>query len=111
MPAARIEDLRVERIADDGCASFSIVGSHRGAPGRPSIPPDLAACPDCIAEVFDPSDRRFGYALTNCTRCGPRYTIATDVPYDRERTSMAAFPMCARCRSEYESREPALPTS
>jgi hydrogenase maturation protein HypF len=66
------------------------------------ISPDVAACPDCLAEVFDPADRRYGYPFLNCTNCGPRLTIITGAPYDRRRTTMAAFPMCAACQAEYE---------
>lgn len=102
MPAARILHLRTEPIPDEAFASFTIVASRKGGEKRPSIPPDLATCPDCLREVLDPRDRRHGYAFTNCTRCGPRYTIALDVPYDRERTTMSAFPMCGACSAEYE---------
>ena len=66
-----------------------------------SIPPDLATCPHCAAEIADPANRRHGYAFTNCTNCGPRFTIATDIPYDRAATTMAPFAMCAACRHEY----------
>jgi Hydrogenase maturation factor len=67
-----------------------------------SIPPDLATCEDCLAEIFDPADRRHRYAFTNCTRCGPRFTIAREVPYDRAATTMAPFRMCALCQAEYD---------
>ena len=102
MPAARIVELRTEPIPPESLDDFAIVPSSDSAERRPSIPPDLATCPDCLREVRDPTDRRYGYAFTNCTRCGPRYTIATDVPYDRERTTMAPFMMCEACRAEYE---------
>src|SRR5262249_11231976 len=61
-----------------------------------------ATCDDCLREMLDPHNRRFGYPFTNCTNCGPRFTIVTDVPYDRPRTTMAAFVMCAACAREYE---------
>nr|MBA2355285.1 carbamoyltransferase HypF [Acidobacteriota bacterium] len=66
------------------------------------VSPDIATCDSCLAEVLDPSSRRFGYAFTTCASCGPRLTIMTGVPYDRQRTTMKAFPMCAECRREYD---------
>ena len=66
------------------------------------VPPDVATCPDCAADFTTPGNRRFGYPFTNCTNCGPRYTIIRDVPYDRPLTTMAEFQMCARCQREYE---------
>src|SRR4029078_10229881 len=70
---------------------------------RVSIPPDLATCDACVAEMLDPTNRRYRYPFTNCTNCGPRFTIATDAPYDRVNTTMAPFAMCERCRREYEN--------
>jgi hydrogenase maturation protein HypF len=65
------------------------------------VSPDVGICPDCLRELTDPADRRHRYPFLNCTNCGPRFTIVKDVPYDRERTSMAAFPMCPSCDAEY----------
>ena len=103
-PAARFDDVACERIAAEPAGAFVIVESE--APGaaepRVSIPADLATCPDCLRELFDPLDRRHRYPFTNCTSCGPRFTIARGVPYDRALTTMAPFALCAACRREYE---------
>ena len=103
-PAARFDEIGCERIAAEPVRDFRIVESE--APGasepRVSIPADLATCPDCLAELRDPSNRRYRYPFTNCTNCGPRFTIARGVPYDRPLTTMAPFVLCADCRREYE---------
>jgi hydrogenase maturation protein HypF len=84
-----------------GEASFRIVPSER-ASGLPTlIPPDVAPCADCLAEMADPADRRYLYPFITCTNCGPRLSIIRDVPYDRPLTTLAAFPMCDACRAEY----------
>ena len=101
-PAARIRELRADVIAAESIASFEIVPSEEKPERRVSIPPDLPTCTDCVAEIFDPANWRFRYPFTNCTNCGPRFTIARDVPYDRAATTMAAFRMCPDCRREYE---------
>jgi len=101
-PAADVRELRAEAIAPEAREGFEIVASQGEGERRVSIPPDLATCPECLREVQDPADRRHGYPFTNCTHCGPRYTIARDVPYDRAATSMAGFRMCRRCAGEYE---------
>ncbi len=82
--------------------AFRIVHSRRGAQRATLISPDMAVCDDCLAELFDPADRRFGYPFINCTNCGPRYTIIDDVPYDRPHTSMRRFVMCPACQAEYD---------
>jgi hydrogenase maturation protein HypF len=101
-PAARITAFVTSAIAPEALTRFVIVSSERGEERQVSIPPELATCDECVAEIFDPSSRRFRYAFTNCTNCGPRFTIATDVPYDRPATTMAPFVMCEACRREYE---------
>jgi hydrogenase maturation protein HypF len=100
--AARVVELREQAIGVEPAEGFVIVASRDDGARRVSIPPELATCPECLAEVFDPADRRYGYPFTNCTSCGPRYTIARDSPYDRAATTMARFVMCAECRREYE---------
>ena len=101
-PAARVTSLSVRRVPPAGFPGFSIRESRRGGIALSTIPPDIATCPECLRELADPADRRRGYPFVNCTNCGPRFTIVTSLPYDRERTSMAAFPMCPACRKEYE---------
>ena len=101
-PAAVVREIEAQAIPHEPRTAFTIAASESEGAVRVSIPPDLAACDECVAEIFDPADRRFRYPFTNCTACGPRFTIARDVPYDRPNTSMAAFPMCAPCRREYE---------
>ncbi len=102
-PAARIRELRWRSIPSEPAERFEIVESHGDGERRVSIPADLATCADCLSEIFDPSNRRYRYPFTNCTNCGPRFTIARDVPYDRPATTMAPFPMCAECQREYDS--------
>lgn len=102
-PAASIRALTSADIpAGRIPPGFSIVASDRGEDRQVSIPPDLATCADCRREIFDPADRRFRYPFTNCTNCGPRFTIVLDLPYDRPATTMARFEMCPDCRREYE---------
>ena len=100
--AAVIDHLEAEAIAYEPASDFSIEPSAAAAELRVSIPPDLATCPDCLGEVRDEADRRYRYPFTNCTNCGPRFTIVRTAPYDRPGTSMAAFAMCDACRREYE---------
>ena len=102
-PLAEIAALRVESAAPRDYASFRIAASD--APARDavtSIPPDAATCARCLAELFDPANRRHGHPFITCTECGPRFTVVVDTPYDRERTTMAAFPLCPSCQREYE---------
>ena len=100
-PAATIDSVTRTSIPVERVDDFRIVESIAAAERRVSIPPDLATCPDCLAELRDASDRRHRYAFTNCTNCGPRFTIAVAVPYDRPTTTMGAFAMCPQCAEEY----------
>jgi len=100
-PAARIVRVDFTNIAPETANAFEIVESEPDVDRRVSIPPDLATCDDCLSEIFDRTNRRYRYAFTNCTNCGPRFTIATDIPYDRGATTMARFEMCPACRREY----------
>ena len=100
--SAKIVDLRSVSIPSEDLDAFIIESSGGIGDKALSIPPDLATCKDCGNEVLDPSNRRHGYAFTNCTTCGPRFTIATGIPYDRPATTMSAFNMCAACRREYD---------
>ena len=103
-PLARITSLRAFDLPPTHAETgFGIVASDAGTPARPEVTPDAATCADCLRELFDPSDRRHGYPFINCTNCGPRYSIIRDVPYDRPRTTMAAFAMCPACAAEYLS--------
>ncbi|WP_433425500.1 carbamoyltransferase HypF [Microtetraspora malaysiensis] len=102
-PLAVIDRISVTAIPVLGerCArGFGIVPSRDGG-RRTLVSPDVATCADCLAELFDPSCRRYRHPFVNCTNCGPRYTIVRDVPYDRAATTMASFPMCRACAAEY----------
>ena len=90
-PLARIERITTRDIAPNGSDSFAIAPSQPGGPRRTLVSADTATCADCLAELADPADRRFGYPFINCTNCGPRFTIVRDVPYDRPLTTMAGF--------------------
>lgn len=105
-PMARIEAVRTENAAADPALRpgtfdrFTIRESHI-RPGATLVSPDMALCPECEAELYDPADRRYRYPFINCTNCGPRYTIIEDLPYDRARTVMNEFTMCPDCAAEY----------
>ena len=101
-PLARIESLDEVKVGARGEHGFRILESELRAGQFQPVAPDSATCADCVRELFDPADRRFRYPFINCTNCGPRFTIITDLPYDRPKTTMASFTMCGACRQEYE---------
>lgn len=101
-PLARIESVVARPLSPRGEREFRIEPSLADLTPSIYIAPDTATCDACLAELFDPANRRYRYPFINCTACGPRLTIITGSPYDRERTTMASFEMCERCRSEYE---------
>ncbi len=101
-PLARIDGLDVARTAPRGAVAFEIARSVAQADRRLPISPDVALCPSCEAELFDPANRRHRYPFITCTDCGPRYTVVETMPYDRERTSMRDFAQCPACLAEYE---------
>lgn len=98
---ARIDAVEASDVPARPASGFVIEPSIAGR-ARTGIAADTAVCPDCLAELFEPSDRRHRYPFINCTQCGPRYTITGRLPYDRANTSMAAFTLCEPCRAEYE---------
>ena len=101
-PLARIESVVTQAVTPTGEAGFTVVDSRDAGSPAVAVPVDVATCDDCLRELADPADRRFGYPFVNCTNCGPRYTIIRSIPYDRASTTMAGFAMCADCRREYE---------
>jgi hydrogenase maturation protein HypF len=101
-PLARITEIVTADLPCNGDREFRIIASHAEESVQTLISPDVATCNDCLREMFDPHDRRFRYPFINCTNCGPRFTIVHDIPYDRARTSMAVFKMCAGCQTEYD---------
>ncbi len=101
-PQAFIQSLESSFLDPVGLTGFSIRESDGSGVTSAVVLPDIATCPECLQEVFDPEDRRYLYPFTNCTNCGPRFTIITALPYDRPNTTMARFVMCEACRREYE---------
>ena len=100
---ARITAIEAESCPPEaGEVGFVILGSAAGRVVT-AVAPDACICPDCLAELCNPTDRRWRYPFINCTQCGPRFTITRHLPYDRANTSMAGFPLCADCRREYEN--------
>ena len=104
-----LADFHVGQIIDvhvEGCRAFRIVaGSNSAIATAVDVPTDLAMCPACARELTDQFDRRFGYAFSSCTQCGPRYSIIRTLPYERRDTSMASYHLCSSCEEEFIQSE------
>jgi len=100
---AEIHSSSIEHGKPHGFRNLTIVGSSARGGGFTPISPDIATCDNCLEEVFDPYNRRHLYPFTNCTDCGPRFTIIRSIPYDRKNTTMSSFAMCPECTAEYEN--------
>jgi hydrogenase maturation protein HypF len=100
-PLAEILELTVSEMTTLGSADFDILESRQEVGAFALVPPDAGTCEACWRDFGDPANRRFGYPFTNCTHCGPRYTIIQDIPYDRAKTTMSGFLMCEACKTEY----------
>ncbi len=101
-PRAFIQSLEFSFLDPAGFEDFTIRESESKGDYTTLVLPDIAVCPDCLHEIFDPADRRYCYPFTNCTNCGPRFSIIEALPYDRAKTSMRVFKMCPACLAEYE---------
>ena len=101
-PLARVEGIEITDVPPVGSTTFEIRHSVAEEGRYQLISPDIATCPDCLRELLDPADRRYRYPFTNCTNCGPRFTIIADIPYDRPLTTMRDFVMCPQCQAEYD---------
>ncbi|MFN2220187.1 MAG: acylphosphatase, partial [Anaerolineae bacterium] len=102
-PLARIVAVEIAGAPPVGYEQFEIRHSVAEEGRYQLISPDIATCADCLSELLDPADRRYRYPFTNCTNCGPRFTIIRDIPYDRPLTTMAPFAMCPDCQREYDN--------
>ncbi|MFD7281478.1 carbamoyltransferase HypF [Streptomyces sp. NPDC059862] len=100
-PLAHVESVDTIDLPATGGSGFTIVPSDTAGPVRTLVAPDTATCGDCLAELANPADRRHRHPFITCTHCGPRFTIVTGLPYDREHTTMAGFPLCPECAREY----------
>jgi hydrogenase maturation protein HypF len=100
-PRAVVESVRESDVTPNGASGFAIRESRDSDGKSVAVLPDVATCGPCLSEVRDPANRRHGYPFTNCTNCGPRFTIVRALPYDRPNTAMAGFTLCAACRAEY----------
>jgi hydrogenase maturation protein HypF len=101
-PLAMVTSVQATDLPVEGGTGFTIAASGGDGPARTLASPDVAICADCLRELRDPADRRYRHPFITCTNCGPRFTIITRLPYDRDATTMAGFAMCPACRTEYE---------
>ncbi len=105
--SAQAKIVDISRLSDEplgpgeGAEPFAILESSTASSYQLSFPPDLAVCGACLSDIADPANRRFRYPFSTCTRCGPRYSVITEMPYDRERTTLGCFPLCRKCTAEY----------
>jgi hydrogenase maturation protein HypF len=102
-PRSSIQSMETTWLDAVGFEKFEIRASENGGGKSALVLPDIATCPDCLREIFDQKNRRFRYPFTNCTNCGPRFSIIEALPYDRANTSMKKFAMCPACRAEYDN--------
>ena len=102
-PRAEITNILTKKIPPRGECIFRVLPSIAGDEVKTRISPEIATCPDCLEELFDPQNRRYLYPFINCTNCGPRFTLIENIPYDRKNTTMKKFTMCSLCQEEYEN--------
>ena len=102
-PRSSIQSMETTWLDAVGFSKFEIRASENGGDKTALVLPDIATCPDCLRDIFDKKNRRFRYPFTNCTNCGPRFSIIESLPYDRANTSMKKFAMCPACRKEYDN--------
>ena len=102
-PRSFVQSLETSWLDAAGYTGFEIRPSSASGAKTALVLPDIATCGDCLREIFDPRDRRYRYPFTNCTNCGPRFSIIEALPYDRPNTSMKSFVMCEQCRAEYDN--------
>ncbi|UCD94255.1 MAG: carbamoyltransferase HypF, partial [Candidatus Zixiibacteriota bacterium] len=101
-PLSTIDNLQTSLLVPVGFTEFTVRGSDADGEKTAFVLPDVATCPDCLKDILNPDNRRYRYPFTNCTNCGPRYSIIESLPYDRKNTTMKTFSMCDECRAEYE---------
>ena len=101
-PRSSVQSLESSWLDPAGYVKFEIRESESSGDKSALVMPDIATCPDCLRDIFDPQNRRFRYPFTNCTNCGPRFSLIESLPYDRANTAMRQFSMCPACQAEYD---------